>query len=110
MYYEGEFASLVRPSICSWSGAGGELPANPRPCSANGASSHRIQSFGRNDLYELRLPDRRRFARLFLESLIHLPRELWRPTLIVLDEAHIYCPERGSGEAESAEAVIGLVS
>jgi DNA helicase HerA-like ATPase len=47
---------------------------------------------------------------LFLDSLIHLPRELWRPTLVILDEAHIYCPERGSGEAESTEAVISLMS
>jgi hypothetical protein len=39
-----------------------------------------------------------------------LPRDLWRPTLVILDEAHIYCPERGSGEAESTEAVISLMS
>jgi hypothetical protein len=30
--------------------------------------------------------------------------------LVILDEAHIYCPERGSGEAESTEAVISLMS
>jgi hypothetical protein len=29
---------------------------------------------------------------------------------VILDEAHIYCPERGSGEAESTEAVISLMS
>jgi hypothetical protein len=62
------------------------------------------------DLYELKLAERRRFVRLFLESLIHLPRDLWRPTLVILDEAHIYRPERGSGEAESTEAVISLMS
>jgi hypothetical protein len=38
---------------------------------------------------------------MFLESLDHLPRDLWRPTLVIIDEAHIYCAERGSGEAES---------
>jgi hypothetical protein len=62
------------------------------------------------DLFELKLAERRQFVKLFLESLIHLPRELWRPTLVILDEAHIYCPERGSGEAESTEAVISLMS
>jgi hypothetical protein len=30
--------------------------------------------------------------------------------LVILDEAHIYCPERGSGDAESTEAVISLMS
>ena len=29
---------------------------------------------------------------------------------MILDEAHIYCPERGSGDSESTEAVIGLMS
>jgi len=29
---------------------------------------------------------------------------------VILDEAHIYCPERGAGEAESTEAVISLMS
>jgi hypothetical protein len=29
---------------------------------------------------------------------------------VILDEAHIYCPERGSGEAELTEAVISLMS
>jgi hypothetical protein len=62
------------------------------------------------DLYELKLSDRRRFVKLLLESLIHLPRDLWRSTLVILDEAHIYCPERGSGEAVSTEAVISLMS
>lgn len=62
------------------------------------------------DLYDLKLAERRHFVKLFLESLIHLPRGLWRPTLVILDEAHIYCPERGSGESESTEAVISLMS
>ncbi|HEY2663211.1 MAG TPA: hypothetical protein VGI47_02630 [Candidatus Binataceae bacterium] len=48
------------------------------------------------DLYEPKLAERRHFVKLFLESLIHVSRDLWRPTLVILDEAHIYCPERGS--------------
>jgi uncharacterized protein len=39
-----------------------------------------------------------------------VPRGLWRPTLVILDVAHIYCPERDSGDAESTEAVISLMS
>jgi DNA helicase HerA-like ATPase len=62
------------------------------------------------DRFELKLAERRQSVKLFIESLIHLPRELWRPTLVILDEAHIYCPERGSGEPESTEAVISLMS
>lgn len=60
------------------------------------------------DLYELRAPDRVRFVRLFLEALIDAPRELWHPALVVVDEAHHFCPQNGS--AESASAVIDLMT
>jgi len=106
---EGEFASLREAVDVLLVGASGELPANPR----HAALARRLLEYNISavvDLYELKLAERRRFVKFFLESLIHLPRDLWRPTLLILDEAHIYCPERGSGEAESTEAVISLMS
>jgi uncharacterized protein len=107
---EGEFASLREAVDVLLVGAGGELPANPRHAALLARRLLEYKVSAVVDLYELKLPDRRRFVKLFLESLIHLPRDLWRPTLVILDEAHIYCPERGSGEAESTEAVISLMS
>jgi hypothetical protein len=62
------------------------------------------------DLYELKAHDRVRFVRLFLESLVDAPRSLWHPCLIVVDEAHHFCPEKGHGEAESAGAVMDLMT
>ena len=91
-------------------GAGGVLPANPRQAALLARRLIEYKVSAVIDLYELKLAERRQFVKLFLESLIHLPRELWRPTLVILDEAHIYCPERGSGDAESTEAVISLMS
>jgi hypothetical protein len=107
---EGEFASLREAVDVLLVGAGGELTADPRHAALLARRLLEYKVSAVIDLYELKLPDRRRFVKLFLESLIHLPRDLWRPTLVVLDEAHIYCPERGSGDAESTEAVIGLMS
>jgi hypothetical protein len=107
---EGEFASLREMVDVLLVGAGGELPANPRHAALLARRLLEYKVSAVVDLYELKLSDRRRFVKLFLESLIHLPRELWRPTLVILDEAHLYCPERGSGEAESTEAVISLMS
>ena len=107
---EGEFASLREAVDVLLVGAGGELPANPRHAALLARRLLEYKVSAVVDLYELKLSDRRRFVKLFLESLIHLPRELWRPTLVILDEAHLYCPERGSGEAESTEAVISLMS
>jgi len=91
-------------------GASGELPANLRHAALLARRLIEYKVSAVIDLYELKLAERRRFVKLFVDSLIHLPRDLWRPTLMILDEAHIYCPERGSGEAESTEAVISLMS
>jgi DNA helicase HerA-like ATPase len=107
---EGEFASLREAVDVLLVGATGELPANPRHAALLARRLLEYKVSAVVDLYELKLVERRRFVKLFLESLIHLPRDLWRPTLVILDEAHIYCPERGSGEAESTEAVISLMS
>jgi uncharacterized protein len=107
---EGEFASLREAVDVLLVGASGELPANPRHAALLARRLLEFKVSAVVDLYELKLAERRRFVKLFLESLIHLPRDLWRPTLVILDEAHIYCPERGSGEAESTEAVVSLMS
>jgi uncharacterized protein len=107
---EGEFASLRETVDVLLVGAGGELTADPRHAALLARRLLEYKVSAVVDLYELKLPDRRRFVKLFLDSLIHLPRDLWRPTLVILDEAHIYCPERGSGDAESTEAVISLMS
>src|SRR5215469_3673471 len=107
---EGEFASLREAVDTLLVGGGGELAANPRHAALLARRLLEYKVSAVIDLYELKLAERRHFVKLFLESLIHLPRDLWRPTLVILDEAHIYCPERGSGEAESTEAVISLMS
>jgi hypothetical protein len=107
---EGEFASLREAVDVLLVGASGELPANPRHAALLARRLLEYKVSAVIDLYELKLAERRRFVKLFLESLVHLPRDLWRPTLVILDEAHTYCPERGSGEAESSKAVISLMS
>ena len=107
---EGEFASLREAVDVLLVGASGEVSADPRHAALLARRLLEYKVSAVIDLYELKLAERRRFVRLFLESLIHLPRDLWRPTLVILDEAHIYCPERGSGEAESTEAVVSLMS
>jgi hypothetical protein len=107
---EGEFASLREAVDMLLVGAGGELLANPRHAALLARRLIEYKVSAVIDLYDLKLSVRRQFVNLFLDSLIHLPRELWRPTLVILDEAHIYCPERGSGEAESTDPVISLMS
>lgn len=60
------------------------------------------------DIYDLKHHERVLFVRRFLDALVNLPRKLWHPTLVVLDEAHVFCPQVGS--AESASAVIDIAT
>jgi hypothetical protein len=50
------------------------------------------------DLSEIRA-ERREFVRNFLDELMHLPRTLWRPLLVVVDEAHQFAPQDGDSIA-----------
>jgi uncharacterized protein len=54
------------------------------------------------DIYDLKAHERQSFVRIFCETLIEAPKSLWRPALIVLDEAHVFNPEVGNAEASSA--------
>ncbi len=107
---EGEFASLREEVDAVLVGPGGELM--PTVATA-GKLARKLLELGVSaiiDLYELKLQERRAFVRNFLDSLMSAPKKLWRPALIVIDEAHKYAPERSSGSAESTESVITLLS
>lgn len=54
------------------------------------------------DIYDLKAHERHLFVRRFLDALVNAPRALWHPVLVVLDEAHVFCPQTGSSEAASA--------
>lgn len=106
---EGEFASLREKfDYVLAAKHGGDTAADPR-----GAKllAERLLELGVSavlDIYELKAHDRIRFVRSFLEALVDAPKKLWHPALVVVDEAHVYCPQKG--EAESAGAVIDLAT
>ncbi len=60
------------------------------------------------DLYEYRPALRQQIVRRFLDALINAPKSLWHDCLMVLDEAHVFCPEQKPAEAK--EAVEALCS
>lgn len=57
-------------------------------------------------------PQRIKFVRLFIESLMVAPRDLWHPVLIGIDEAHRFAPEAPTtkDEYECAAALVALMS
>lgn len=107
---EGEFATLREKLDIALVSKEGELAADVRAAGllARKLIEHRVSAVV--DLYDLALPDRRKFVRLFLEALMSVPRAQWHPALILLDECHTFAPERSAGEAESTAAVIALMS
>ena len=107
---EGEFSTLRERYDFLLVGRGGEVPAEPRAAALLARRLLELRVSAVVDLYELKLAGRREFVRLFLEALLALPKELYRPLLVAIDEAHLYAPERSHGEAESTDAVISLLS
>jgi len=106
---EGEFASLrEKYDYVLAARKGGDTLADPRTAKLLAERLLEVGVSAILDIYELPRHERVRFVRLFLEALVDAPKKLWHPVLVVLDEAHVYCPE--SGEAESADAVKGLCS
>ena len=106
---EGEFATLrERFDYVLAARQGGDTAADPR---AARLLAERLLELGVSavlDIYELKAHDRVRFVRQFLEALVDAPKKLWHPALVVVDEAHVYCPQHG--EAESAGAVVDLAT
>jgi hypothetical protein len=93
---EGEFVTLREKFDFLLVGSTGEVPAEPRAAGLLARRIMELQASAVIDLSDLKLGDRRRFVRLYLESLMGLPKALWRPLLVLIDEAHLFCPERSS--------------
>jgi len=107
--WEGEFATLrERFAYALVGGEGADLPARPETAAA---LCRRLLELGVSavlDLSSLRVEERQSFAEAFLGELMRIPRALWRPLIVAIDEAHLLCPEAGQGEASSRQAVIDL--
>lgn len=107
---EGEYSTLREKHDLVLVGEGGDI----RPSvTAAPTIARRLFELGVSavvDLYALKLDERRDFVRGFLGALMAAPRSTWHPCLVILDEAHRFCPERGGGTSSATDAVITLLS
>lgn len=53
------------------------------------------------------LTEKRAYVAAYLTAMMKVPRKFWHPILVIVDESHLYCPEKG--QAESSKAVISLM-
>lgn len=105
---EGEFVSLREKYDIALVGEGGEIATGLPIAEILGRKLFEHQVSAIVDLYELKLQERRIFVRDFITALMSAPRSQWHPTLVLLDEAHLFAPEQG--QALSTDAVIALMS
>ena len=86
-------------------GEGGDVPAGVENAGslALAALEHSLSLVVQlNDM-----PDRASFVGKFLEALVDAPRQLWRPVLVIIDEAHRFAPEGAT--VESSDGVRALL-
>ena len=107
---EGEFATLRERYgyVLASAGDGGDCPVEPRSAHLLARKLMEIRMSAVLDIYELKQHERITFVERFLTALVNLPKKLWHPVLVVVDEAHVFCPEKG--KATSGAAVVDLAT
>lgn len=108
---DGEFSSLREKFdfvVCS--PRGGDAVAHPKTAALLCRRLLETKVSAVIDISELKVPERHLFVQKFIEALMLVGKDLWGPLAVILDEAQIYCPEKGHGESVAADAVIDLAS
>lgn len=97
---EGEFGTM-RPTYdyVLVAQEGGEAAADPRIAPLLTRRMLELGASAIMDISELKPAERVLFVRRVAETLVDVPRSLWHPLLIVLDESQIFCPQHGNAES-----------
>lgn len=106
---EGEFSTLREKYdliICAPYGA--DAVATPKTAALLAKRLLETNVSAVLDIYELKSHDRQEFVRKFLEAIVNIPKKLWHPVVVVLDEAHVFAPEKGS--STSTNSVIDIAT
>jgi len=99
--HDGEYHTLAEKFDYVIARKGGEAPADIKSAAL---LARRLLELGVSaiiDIYELGT-QRAEFVRRLLDAITNSPRDLWHPCLVFIDEAHLYCPEKGSSIASEA--------
>lgn len=103
---EGEFATLREKYDYLLVGPGGDIQARIQTAELLAVKLLKLNVSTIIDLSELKHHERILFVKRFLDSLLGAPKDLWHPCLVIVDEAHQFCPEKS--KSESGSSVIDL--
>lgn len=99
---EGEFGNMRGHFDFVYAGKDGDAPVESRSAALLAQRLLELKASAIVDLYELPPQERKRFVRLFLDSMVNSPKELWHDCIVILDEADLFAPEKRESEALSA--------
>lgn len=105
---EGDFATLREKYNYILAGHNADIPVHTKSAHLLARKILELNASLIVDLYDLKQHERIRYVKNFLESMINAPKKLWHPVLVIIDEAHIFAPEKG--KSESMLAVIDLAT
>lgn len=108
--FDGDFVTLREKYDYVLVGPGGDVPIASKTAKVMVRRLCELGSSAIFDVSDMKFGDRREWVRLAFEELVLLPRSLWTTRLVILDEAHIFAPERGSGDSEATDAVIDVIT
>ena len=109
---EGEFFTLREKFGYVLVGEGGETPADVRSAALLAQKFMELKVSAVCDLFEAfrsRPTERRQWVRLFLNALLEVPRSQWSPLIVIIDEAHKFCPQETpkAGSQQEREIIAG---
>lgn len=96
---EGEFSSLRARFPFVLIGPGGDAPASVVGARLTALRLLELRICAVVDLFTLKPSDRQLFVAEFFDAITEAPKDLWHDTVIMLDEAHKYAPEKGDSPA-----------
>lgn len=103
---EGEFGNMRGAYDFVYCGKGGDAPVESRSAALLARRLLELKASAVIDLYELPMQERKHFVRLFLDAMVNAPKNLWHECIVILDEAHIFAPEKDQSESLGAVADI----
>lgn len=109
---EGEFATLREKYGYVLIGEGGDAAADIRSAGLVAQRLLELRVPAVIDLYEAfrsKPSDRRLWVRKYLEALVDAPKSLWKPLVVIVDEAHKFVPQETprAGSKVEQENIIG---
>jgi len=108
---EGEFSTLRPTYDFAIIGEGGDAPADIRSAALLAQKLLELRTsaiFDLSEAFRKHPRDRHTWVKNFLASMMEAPKRLWHPTVVVVDEAHKFAPEKD--ESEASEAMIALTT